>query len=362
MTQLDHYLTLGRSGLRVSPLCLGSATFDGDYVGIDETLSFNIIDRYIEAGGNFIDCADYYSAGKSERLIGRYITERKNREKLVIGTKYSMSMDVKNINAGGNSRINMIRALDQSLLRLATGYVDIYWTHMWDVVTPAEEVVSAFNDMIRSGKIRYYGFSNAPAWYVARAYSIAERCGYQRPIALQMQYSLIERSIEYEFTALAQELDLPICPWSPLGEGFLTGKYQRDGDSISGQGRLGIFKEHYHDFLKNYTEQDWAVLECLKYVASELNVTPAQVALRWALSQPSVASVNIGATSLAHLESNIDLFEFAYSAEIHNKLNALSAPAAVYPYKLFEGNYRAMLDGGAKVQRWSAQRTLYGVS
>lgn len=355
MSALDRYITLGRSGLRVSPLCLGSATFDGDYVGIDEATSSNIIDRYIEVGGNFIDCADFYSEGKSESVIGRYIKKNNNRERLVIGSKYTMSMNAKNINAAGNSRVNMIRALEQSLRRLSTDYLDIYWTHMWDTVTPVEEVVSAFSDLVRSGKIRYYGFSNAPAWYLARAYSVAERYGYERPIAIQMQYSLIERNIEYEYIAMAQELGLAICPWSPLAEGFLTGKYQRDGDTISGEGRLAIFKEHYHDFLKAFTEQDWAVLQYIKELSQQLNITPAQIALRWALDQPLIASVNIGATSVQHLEANIDIFDFTLTQTVREKLNTLSAPGAVYPYKLFEGNYLSMLNGGANVTRWLAE-------
>jgi aryl-alcohol dehydrogenase-like predicted oxidoreductase len=359
MTTLDRYITLGRSGLRVSPLCLGSATFDGDYVGIDEALSYKILDRYIETGGNFIDSADFYSEGKSESLIGRYTKKRSNRDKLVIGTKYTMRMDPENINSAGNSRINLLTALENSLKRLNTDYVDVYWTHMWDTVTPVEEVVSTLSDLVRSGKIRYYGFSNCPAWYITRAYCIAERYGYERPIALQMQYSLIERNIEREFIPLARELDIAICPWSPLSDGFLSGKYKREGNTIAGQGRLGIFKEHYHDFLKPFTEKDWAILEYIKDLAQQMNITPAQVALRWVLTQPAVACINIGATSVAHLQTNIDVFDFGLSPEVREKLCLLGAPEAVYPYKLFEGKYLSMLNGDVDVKRWSAQTTLH---
>ena len=186
-------------------------------------------DRYLEAGGNFIDTADGYTGGKSEEMVGKFIAERKLRDRVVLATKFTFNAEPGNPNAGGNGRKNIYRALEGSLRRLKTDYIDLYWLHAWDTVTPVEEVVSTLNDLVREGKIRHYGFSDTPAWYVARAYTLAEKEGKERLIALQLEYSLVERNIEREHIPAAQELGLGICPWSPLASGFLTGKYKRQG-------------------------------------------------------------------------------------------------------------------------------------
>lgn len=229
--KLNEYVTLGRSGLRVSPFCLGTMTFGNTQWGTDESGSRSIFNRYIDAGGNFLDTADGYASGESEKLLGKFVAERKLRDRVAIATKYSFGAEAGNPSAGGNGRKNVYRALEGSLRRLGTDYVDLYYQHVWDLVTPVEEVVATLNDLVREGKIRYYGFSDAPAWYVARAQTLAEKEGKERAIALQLEYSLVERTIEREHVPAAQELGLGICPWSPLASGFLTGKYKREGSA-----------------------------------------------------------------------------------------------------------------------------------
>ena len=231
---MNEYLTLGRSGLRVSPLCLGTMTFGTEWGwGSEENVSRAIFDRYLEAGGNFIDTADGYTGGRSEEMVGKFIADGKLRDRVVLATKFTFSADPTNPNAGGNGRKNIYRALTGSLQRLQTDYIDLYWLHAWDSVTPIEEVISTLNDLVRQGKIRHYGFSDVPAWYASRAFTLAEKHATERPIALQLEYSLVERNIEREHVPFAAELGFGICPWSPLASGFLSGKYKREGNDGS---------------------------------------------------------------------------------------------------------------------------------
>src|ERR1700751_3980477 len=259
---LYEYVTLGRSGLRVSPLCLGAMTFgtEGGF-GVDENASRSIFDRYIELGGNFVDAADAYTAGKSEELTGKFIVDRNLRDRVVLATKFTFNTDPGNPNAGGNGRKNIYRALEGSLRRLKTDYVDLYWLHAWDAVTPVEEVISTMNDLVRTGRIRHYGFSDTPAWYVARAQTLAEWHGNERLIALQLEYSLVERNIEREHIPVAQELGIPILPWSPLAGGFLAGKYKRSGNTGVGGGRHEVTKNSGNPIFNKFTEHNWKVLD-----------------------------------------------------------------------------------------------------
>ena len=229
--KLNQYVTLGRSGLIVSPFCLGTMTFGNDRWGSSDDEARRIFDRYVEAGGNFLDCADGYAEGKSEEVLGRFIAESKSRDRMVVATKFTFAAQEGNPNSGGNGRKNAYRALEGSLRRLGTDYVDLYWMHVWDMITPVEEVVETLSTLVRAGKIRYYAFSDVPAWYIARAVTLAEERGLEPPIALQLEYSLVERSIEREHVPAARELGLGICPWSPLASGFLAGKYTRQGAS-----------------------------------------------------------------------------------------------------------------------------------
>src|ERR1700722_12795695 len=255
---LYEYVTLGRSGLRVSPLCLGAMTFGTEWgFGVDENVSRAIFDRYIELGGNFVDTADGYTAGKSEDLTGKFIADRQLRDRVVIATKFTFNTDPGNPNTGGNGRKNIYAALEKSLRRLKTDYVDLYYVHAWDVVTPVEEVLSTFTDLIREGKIRYYGFSDTPAWYVARAQTLAQKEGKEPVTTLQLEYSLVERNIEREHIPAAQELGIGLCPWSPLASGFLSGKYKREGDKGTGEGRLSKANMPFNRF----TERNWRILD-----------------------------------------------------------------------------------------------------
>src|SRR6476660_8757627 len=318
--RLNEYITLGRSGLRVSPLCLGTMTFGTEWGwGSEETVSRSVFDRYVDAGGNFVDTADAYTGGKSEELVGKFIAERKLRDRIVLATKFTFNAQPGNPNAGGNGRKNVYRALEGSLRRLRTDYIDLYWLHAWDTVTPVEEIVATVNDLVRAGKIRHYGFSDTPAWYVARAQTLAEQQDKEPPIALQLEYSFVERNIEREHVPAAQELGLGICPWSPLAGGFLTGKYKREGNSGSGEGRLEIAKGN--PLLDRFSDTNWRILDVLLSTARQIGKAPVQVALNWAATQPGITSTIIGATRKNQLDDNIQALDFDIPAGLRKQLD-----------------------------------------
>ncbi len=303
---LDTYVTLGRSGLRVSPLALGTMTFGTEWGwGSEEQVARAVFDSYIEAGGNFIDTANVYTEGHSEELLGKFITDSGLRQRLVLATKFTFNPDPGDPNAGGNGRKNIYRAVEDSLRRLNTDYIDLYWLHAWDTVTPVEEVVSTLNALVQSGKIRHYGFSDTPAWYVARAKTIAEKEGKEGLIALQLEYSLVERNIEREHIPAAQELGLAITPWSPLAGGFLTGKYKQKGDTGEGEGRLEIAKTADNPIFHRFTPRNWQILKELVDVAKKINRPPSQVSLNWVATQPGITSTIIGASKLSQLVENL---------------------------------------------------------
>lgn len=351
--RLNEYTTLGRSGLRVSPLCLGTMTFGTEWGwGVEQDLARSLFDRYTEAGGNFIDTADGYTAGKSEEMVGRFIAERNLRDRIVLATKFTFNAEQGNPNAGGNGRKNIYRALEGSLRRLQTDYIDLYWLHAWDTVTPVEEVISTLNDLVRAGKIRHYGFSDTPAWYVARAQTLAEKEGKERLIALQLEYSLVERNIEREHIPAALELGIGICPWSPLASGFLSGKYKRAGNDGHGDGRLEKLKDSGNPGFAKFTEQNWKILDVLLQVAKQMNRPPAQVALNWVASRPGITSTILGASKVKQLEDNLGAIEFSIPAELRKRLDEVSAPASIHPYVFFEPFLQKMIHG-ASVHAWS---------
>ncbi len=349
---LKQYVTLGRSGLRVSPLALGTMTFGTEWGwGSEPAVARQVFDGYIEQGGNFIDTADGYTNGKSEELLGHFIAERGLRERLVLATKFTFNADPANPNAGGNGRKNIYRALEGSLRRLKTDYIDLYWMHVWDMVTPVEEVLSTMNDLVRAGKIRHFGFSDVPAWYVARAQTLAEKEGKEPLIALQLEYSLIERNIEREHIPVAQELGIGICPWSPLAGGFLTGKYRREGNTGRGEGRLDAAK--FSQLTDRFTEHNWRVLDALLDVAKQLNKKPAQVALNWVATQPGVTSTIIGASKTEQLQDNLGALEFTIPAELRKRLDDASAREQFHPYTFFEAGIQNRVRGDNSVRAWS---------
>ena len=363
MMSVKDYVTLGRSGLRVSPLTLGTMTFGTEWGwGTEQELSRNIFNRYIDAGGNFVDTADMYTGGTSEKMVGQFIRERNLRDRVVLATKFTFNAEVGNPNTGGNGRKNIYRALHGSLQRLQTDYIDLYWLHAWDTYTPVEEVVSTLTDLVRQGKIRHYGFSDTPAWYVARAQTLAELQGKERLIALQLEYSLVERNIEREHIPVAQELGIAILPWSPLAGGFLAGKYKRSGNTGVGEGRHEVTKNSGNPAFNKFTEHNWKVLDALLSVAKKMNKPPAVVALNWAATQPGITSTIIGATKLAQLDDNLAALDFEIPAELRTQQDEASAPEAIHPYIFYGSNIHAMITGGASVQAWAPARVTGGAT
>lgn len=335
--------TLGRSGLPVSPLALGTMTFGNPGWGSADAVSRAVFDAYVDAGGNFLDTADVYGGGRSEELVGGFIRDRGLRDQVVLATKYSFK--------GGNGRKNLHAALEGSLRRLGTGYVDLYWVHVWDAVTPAEELLQSMHGLIAAGKVRYFGLSDIPAWYAARMATLAQAHGVPGPIALQLPYSLVERTVEQEHFPAARELGLGIVPWSPLGAGFLSGKYSRGGKAGAEGGRLHAANQPFRMF----TERNWKILDALRAVSAKLGQPPAQVALAWALAQRGVTSLVLGATTPEQLTSNLRSLALTLPAAQLAQLQQASAPDAASFYALFSGQINRSIFGGATVEGWLAQ-------
>ena len=355
--RMNEYITLGRSGLLVSPLCLGTMTFGTEWGwGAEESVSRQLLDRYLEAGGNFIDTADGYTGGKSEEMLGKFIAEGNLRDRIVLATKFTFSADPANPNAGGNGRKNLNRAVEGSLRRLRTDYIDLYWLHAWDTITPVEEVVASLNDLVRQGKILHYGFSDTPAWYLARAYTLAQKEGKDPLVALQLEYSLVQRNIEREHIPAAQQLGLAVCPWSPLASGFLSGKYRREGSGAAGDGRLETVKESANPTLKKFTDQNWRILDVLLEVARQIGRPPAQVALNWVATQPGITSTILGASKLSQLEDNLKAIEFTIPAALRERLDEIGAPPSTHPYEFFEPFIQTMIHGTSQVKAWQPAR------
>ncbi|MEH2294864.1 aldo/keto reductase [Nostoc sp.] len=347
---LTAFRTLGRSGLIVSPLALGTMTFGTPRWGAPDEVSASIFHTYVEAGGNFIDTADVYAKGRSEELIGSYIADRSLRDQLVLATKFTFhSGEPGNPNGGGNGRKNMYRAFERSLRRLRTDYIDLYWMHAWDLVTPVEEVLQSLGDLVRAGKIRYFGFSDVPAWYTAKAAALATAHGIPAPIALQLEYSLTERSIEREHLPAARDCGLGICPWSPLAGGFLAGKYQREGEGATGQGRLSGSNPFGN---QKFTDRNWRVLNSLRTVAAQVERPLAQVALAWVSAQSGITSPILGISKLEQLHDNLNSLDIRLTPEQLQMLNQSSALDPAFPYGIFTSEVNRSLFGGTTVQGW----------
>jgi aryl-alcohol dehydrogenase-like predicted oxidoreductase len=350
----SDYVLLGKSGLRVSRLCLGTMRFGTEWGwGNAEDTARKIFNHFLDSGHNFVDTADGYTNGTSESLIGKFLKQRGDRERVVVATKFGFGREPGDPNAGGNGRKNILNALHTSLRRLQTDYVDLYWLHNWDTFTPAEEVMSTLDDMVRSGKVRYLGFSNSPAWYLGRAQTIAELRGSERIIALQLEYSLVKREIEREHVPAALELGMGLTPWSPLAGGLLTGRYQFEG-GLSGEGRLQAVREH-PAFSRLFTERNWRIAGDLQKIAEGLGRSAAQVALNWVANRPAVSSTIIGATKIEQLQDNLAALEFTLPQEIVSRLDEISAPEVPYPYYFFTAKeFRDLVSGGTNVRRTAA--------
>jgi len=322
---LNHYVTLGHSGLRVSPCCLGAMTF-GEDLGWGTSIqdAEAMLDRYIELGGNFIDTANGYTFGHSEQIIGDHLgKDSSKRDRLVIASKFFFNLYPGDPNGGGTGRKAMIAACEQSLRRLQTDYIDLYWMHCWDPNTPIEETMRGLDDLVRAGKIRYAGFSDTPAWKVAQAQLLATFKGWSPLIALQIEYSLLERTVEGELVPMAKELGLGITPWSPLKGGLLSGKYQRDNagkaDTKRGWAASGL------------NEKAYAVIDEITRIAKAHDTSPAAVALAWVNTRPGVASSIIGARNVEQMEQNISALEVKLTVADVEVLNKVSVPTLNFP-------------------------------
>ena len=340
------YSTLGRSGLRVSRMALGTMTFGTQWGwGADKDTARSLFNAYVDAGGNFFDTADLYTDGTSETWLGEFVAERGLRDKAVIATKFSYSADPDNPNAGGNGRKNILRAVEGSLKRLGTDYIDLYILHTWDRVTPVEEVVRTFADLVASGKVRHVGLSDVPAWYASRGQAIAQLRGWEPFSALQLEYSLVERSIEDEFVPLGIDQGMGVMVWSPLASGLLSGKYRPSSDGAFGEGRLQSLVGSNNPAFAKFTPRNFAIAAELERVADAIGRSMAQVAVNWTAHRPGVASVIIGATRLAQLEDNIKALEFTVPAELIARLDAVSASETRFPYMFFGDGMQSMLHG-----------------
>jgi aryl-alcohol dehydrogenase-like predicted oxidoreductase len=350
---LDQYVTLGRSGLRVSPLCLGAMTFGEDLGwGTSVEESQQIIDRYIELGGNFIDTANFYTLSHSEKILGDHIGRHTaRRDRLVVATKFSGNLYPGDPNGGGSGRKSLIKACENSLRRLQTDYIDLYWLHMWDANTPIEETMAALDDLVRAGKVRYLGVSDTPAWKIAEANLIARFRGWSTFIGLQIEYSLLERAVEQELVPMASEFGLGITPWSPLRGGVLSGKYTRrnDGEHKADRGaRVDSF----------LNEKTYAIVDELEIIAKAHATSVASVALAWVHTQPGVSSVIIGARRLAQLDDNVRAVDVNLSADELARLDALTKPTFGFPHNILE-MAAGMVNGGTTINGVTAPTSEY---
>jgi aryl-alcohol dehydrogenase-like predicted oxidoreductase len=323
---LNNYVTLGRSGLRVSPFCLGAMTFGEEWgYGSNAQDSARIMDRYFDLGGNFIDTANMYTEGHSEAIIGDHLGHRPGRrDRIVIATKFCGNLCHGDPNGGGASRKSIIAACEESLRRLRTDYIDLYWMHWWDRFTPIDETLAALNELVRVGKVRYLGFSDTSAWRCAQAQVTAQFRGWAPLVALQVQYSLLERTVEGELIPMAMELGLGVTPWSPLGAGALTGKYTREQRTAESPGRATSLSSYLND-------KSFGIIETVCAVAEELDSTPARVALAWVLSRPGVVSPILGARKLEQLDDNVAALQLKLSADQLERLQTVSKPVLNFP-------------------------------
>jgi aryl-alcohol dehydrogenase-like predicted oxidoreductase len=337
------YRLLGNSGLRVSEAALGAMTFGEDWGwGAAKDEARKVYETYREAGGNFIDTANVYTNGSSERFVGEFIKD--HRQSIVLSTKYSNAMPGNDPNAAGNHRKNMMQAVDASLSRLQTDYIDLYWVHIWDQMTPVEEVMRGLDDLVRQGKILYAGISDAPAWWVAQANTLADLRGWSRFVGLQIEYSLIQRTVERELVPMAKALNVGVTAWSPLANGILTGKYHGEGKAEAGR----MSRQEMQEFLPEQQRTE-RVVAAVKAVAGQTGRSMAQVALAWLRHRSVPVTPIIGARKVAQLQDNLASLELDLSAEQVKSLDEASSIEAGFPYYLYNAQMtRALAYGGMR--------------
>jgi aryl-alcohol dehydrogenase-like predicted oxidoreductase len=340
-----RYRLLGNSGLRVSEAALGTMTFGDDWGwGAVKDESRKVYDAFREAGGNFIDTANIYTNGTSESFLGEFMKD--HRQSVVMATKYTNAVAGTDPNAAGNHRKSMVQAVEASLKRLQTDYIDLYWVHIWDQITPVEEVTRGLDDLVRQGKVLYVGISDAPAWWIAQANTLAHLRGWSPFIGLQIEYSLIERTVERELIPMAKALNLGLTAWSPLSGGVLTGKYHGHGSSESGRMSSDMMKQ----FMPEQQRTD-RIVAAVKSVSDETGRSMAQVALAWLRHRPMPVIPIIGARKLSQLQDNLASFDLTLSA---NQLKTLAAASRIelgFPYNMYAKEMaRTIAYGGLRDQ------------
>jgi aryl-alcohol dehydrogenase-like predicted oxidoreductase len=364
---LVTYRPLGQSGLLVSPLALGTMTFGTPRWGLDEAGSRAVMASYTDLGGNFIDTADVYAGGRSEEMIGAFVAERSIRDRTVIATKSGFATG-DGYHSGGNGARHIMASVDASLRRLRTDFIDLYWVHIWDGITPAEELLRTMTALVTSGKIRYWGMSNTPAWYVAQVATLARLHGSAGPIGLQYFYSLAERGAESEHLPLARSAGMGLVPWSPLAYGLLTGKYDREAVEAAPQREAGVPNQGaaegtarpesdkrldgdnpFGDML--FTDRNWKIVDVVRDVASKMDQTPARIALSWVVGTPGVASTLMGVSRPEQVSDNVAALALDLPAEHRATLDAVSGGNQAFLYGLLQPQARnQIVFGGADIQ------------
>ncbi|MFC9544546.1 aldo/keto reductase [Streptomyces sp. NPDC014603] len=347
---LDTYRLLGRSGLRVSPLALGTATFGTEWGwGAEQDDARRLFDLYVERGGNFVDTAPTYTNGSSERLLGQFI--HGHRDSLVVATKYTTLRSPGDPNSGGAHRKSLFASVEASLRQLNTDYIDLLYLHVWDFTTPVEEVLRGMDDLVRQGKVLYVAMSNIPAWQVSRMQAIADLRSWSPLVALQIEYSLAERTGERDLIPMAREMGLGAIPYSPLAGGVLSGKYSRDdlitANVDSGDGT----RKAFNLALGTLTERSLAIADVVKDVAAEQERTPAQVGLAWTLQNPGVSATLIGARTPGQLEDNLGALEVDFTGSQLSRLDEVSKIDLGFPHDLLASDHiRAVTAGDLKIE------------
>ena len=339
------YRLLGNSGLRVSEVALGTMTFGEDWGwGTAKDEARKVYDAFREAGGNFIDTANLYTNGTSESFLGEFMEG--HRQSVVLATKYTNAFPGTDPNAAGNQRKNMMQAVEASLKRLKTDYIDLYWVHIWDQITPVEEVMRGLDDLVRAGKVLYTGISDAPGWWIAQANTLAHLRGWSPFVGLQIEYSLIERTVERELIPMAKALNIGVTAWSPLAGGVLTGKYHGHGSSEQARMTTDMAKGFMPEPVRS-----GRIVAAVKSVSDKTGRGMAQVALAWLRYRPVPVIPIIGARKLSQLQDNLASFELALSADQLKTLDEASAIELGFPYDLYaKALPRAICYGGLRDQ------------
>jgi aryl-alcohol dehydrogenase-like predicted oxidoreductase len=330
------YKLLGNSGLRVSELALGTMTFGDDWGwGASKEVSKKIFDSFVDRGGNFIDTANYYTNGTSEKFVGEFIKE--DRDRFVVTTKYSLFMDRNNINSGGNHRKSLVSSIKKSLDRLHLDYVDLLLLHAWDSLTPIEEVMRALDDIVRDGKALYIGISDTPAWIVAQGQTLAKERGWTSFINLQVQYSLIERAVERDLLPMANKLGLGVTSWGPIGSGILSGKYSKPISDAE--------ERRLKDDNPRLNEKNMSIVKEVQNIADQLGTSSAQVALRWVMDQNTIPI--IGSRKYDQVTDNMGCLEVSLSPDQLTLLNEVSKIQLGFPHDFLQSEgVKDILYGG----------------